>query len=959
MALMRWRRACGWALCAAVCLDVAIAPAPTAAAQPWPSAQPATTPVPVAGWSVTNPAAPAWADQAPSNFPQAMSAVSCTSSTYCVSVGQTFTNTASGSVGEMVGTIESDSGGTWSALQVPFPPGWPTGTGSSGAQLALTGISCPAVGWCVASGVGGTPTGTNADVAVTLDAGTWSAAVLPTPAGYQATGAAWVSCPQVGACVVLADDLNTASGNGEAPVATTLSSGTWTALALPQPADAGATPGGGGIAIGSRWGISCATTANCTAVGMDTTKAGTTGAWVDTASAGAWTTSAVPAPAGAAQAGGEPVNLALDDVSCTAPGSCTAVGNYRTDVNAVQVAGVIETLAGGAWRATEAPAPPDADATQPGVQLTGIACGPADVCTATGTYFASTPASVTERPGLVLNLAGGTWTAGVLPWSASGTPFSSNPAFASLPTALACPSPVACVAAGSTSYGTAASGYSDAVDEATFWSFAAPPPTVSAVSPSGAPPVGGVTVAIAGSNFAVPGAVAAPAVSFGTASATDVTVVSDTEVTAVVPPGRGTVDVTVTTLAGTSSKSSSDLFSYATGYTPVSPTRICDTRPGNPSDLSGASAQCNSLAEQPSSGLIIDVAGLAGVPGNATMVTLDVAVADPYEPGWLTVYPAGASQPLASNLNFATGASRANLVATALGVGGKVALATSAGLFGAGGIDVVIDVEGYVTPTAGDSYVGFSPERICDTRPGNPSDLSGLADQCLGKGLTASRPLTIQATGFANVPTQGVTAVALSITVTQTARPGWVTAYPAGTTQPIASSLNIGAGETVTNGVIVPVSSSSAITIAGDLSAQVIVDVTGWIGANATGADLASMPAPSRICDTRLTQPANPCQGDRLSPGTPLTVVVSGPDGAPSGVQDVLVNVTATDTTMGGYLAIYPAGSTKPTTSELSWGAGQTSSTLVVCAIGAGGAIDVTSSTSLDGLVVDIEGWAG
>ncbi|MDA8379937.1 MAG: IPT/TIG domain-containing protein [Actinomycetota bacterium] len=955
---MPWCQLRGWALCGALCAVLTVSP-PQGAAAAAVGARPETAPHGAPGWSVANPAAPSWADQAPSNFPQALADVSCASTTFCVAVGQTFTDTAGGSVGEMVGVIETYTGGTWSATQAPFPPGWPVGNGPSGSQLALTGVSCPQVGWCVASGEGITPSGVDADIAVTLEAGSWTAAVLPTPVGHQATGATWVSCPQLGDCVVLADDLDTASGNGEAPVAATLSAGTWTSVPLPLPANAAATPGGGGIAIGWRWGISCAGVDSCTAVGMDTTSAGATGAWIDTESGATWTTLPVPVPANAALVRGQPAELALDDVSCVTAQSCTAVGNYRTDVNAVQVEGVVETLGNGTWSATGAPTPPDADANQPGVQLSAISCPLNNTCTVTGTYFAMAPATVTDRPGLVLELSGGTWTAGVLARSASGAPFSSNPAFASLPGALSCASSLSCISVGATAYGTAATGYADAVDEATIWAYAAPPPSVTAVSPAGAPPIGGVTVTVVGSGFLGPGTTSPPAVSFGTATATHVSVVSDSELSALAPPGHGSVDVTVTTAAGTSAAAASDRFVYATGYSAITPARICDTRAGNPSQLSGAAAQCNGVATTPTKTLVVAVAGLAGVPADATMVALDVAVAAPYEPGWLTVYPASAPRPLASSLNFARGTTTANLVVTALGTGGDVDLAASAGLFGAGGIDVVVDVEGYVTVGAGDSYEGFAPERICDTRPNNPSNLTGPAAQCNAKHLSPTTPLTIEATGFPGVPTSGVAAVALSVTVADSAGPGWITVYPAASPRPVASALNVARGAAATNGVVVPVAASGAITIAGDLSAQVIVDVAGWIGTDSQGEQLAPLDAPSRVCDTRPAEAANPCTGERLAARTALPVVVAGRGAVPAGARSVLVNVTATETASSGYLTIYPAGTAEPTAAQLSWGAGQTSSTLVVCAVGAGGAIEVSPSVRLAGLVVDIEGWAG
>jgi uncharacterized membrane protein len=65
-------------------------------------------------------------------------------------------------------------------------------------------------------------------------------------------------------------------------------------------------------------------------------------------------------------------------------------------------------------------------------------------------------------------------------------------------------------------------------------------------------------VTIAGIGFT-----GATAVSFGSISAKSFTVNSATSITAVSPKGRGTVDVTVTTPAGTSPTSAADQFIYS------------------------------------------------------------------------------------------------------------------------------------------------------------------------------------------------------------------------------------------------------------------------------------------------------------------------------------------------------------------------------------------------------------
>lgn len=96
----------------------------------------------------------------------------------------------------------------------------------------------------------------------------------------------------------------------------------------------------------------------------------------------------------------------------------------------------------------------------------------------------------------------------------------------------------------------------------------APPPTVSAVSPTEGPSAGGTTVTVTGANFT-----GATAVNFGATSAT-FTVVNATTITATAPAGVGVVDVTVTTPNGTSATGPADRFTYlsppsVTGLSPA------------------------------------------------------------------------------------------------------------------------------------------------------------------------------------------------------------------------------------------------------------------------------------------------------------------------------------------------------------------------------------------------------
>ncbi|MGY2031528.1 beta strand repeat-containing protein [Nocardia gipuzkoensis] len=92
-------------------------------------------------------------------------------------------------------------------------------------------------------------------------------------------------------------------------------------------------------------------------------------------------------------------------------------------------------------------------------------------------------------------------------------------------------------------------------------------PSVSGVSANQGPTSGGNSVTITGSNLT-----GATAVTFGTTAATSFTIVSATQITAVVPPGvAGAVNVTVTTPGGTSTLPSSYFYLNIPALTSISP----------------------------------------------------------------------------------------------------------------------------------------------------------------------------------------------------------------------------------------------------------------------------------------------------------------------------------------------------------------------------------------------------
>ncbi len=111
-----------------------------------------------------------------------------------------------------------------------------------------------------------------------------------------------------------------------------------------------------------------------------------------------------------------------------------------------------------------------------------------------------------------------------------------------------------------------ATGGTSATSAADQFTFVAAP-TVTAASPASGPTTGGTSVVLTGTNFS-----GTTSVKFGATPAA-FTVNSPTQITATAPAGTGTVDITVTTVGGTSTTATADQFTYvgAPTVTAISP----------------------------------------------------------------------------------------------------------------------------------------------------------------------------------------------------------------------------------------------------------------------------------------------------------------------------------------------------------------------------------------------------
>ena len=333
-------------------------------------------------------------------------------------------------------------------------------------------------------------------------------------------------------------------------------------------------------------------------------------------------------------------------------------------------------------------------------------------------------------------------------------------------------------------------------------------------------------------------------------------------------------------------------------YTPVTQTRILDTRSG----LGGFTGPLGAAGT-----VSFAATGVGGVPAGATSVALNITGVTPTASTYLIPFAFGAPRPTAGSVNVVTGAVSGQMMIVPVGTGGKVSIYNSVG-----SIQILADVEGYFTTNAsgGSFYVPITQNRIMDTR-------SGLGGSTT---LQAARSVPLTISGTPGVPAAGVTAAAVTLTAVGASSASWLELYPDGTTRPSpAASLNYPVSVAVSNMVIVPVASDGKIQVynAGG-TVNAIVDVLGYF----TAAGVPSAP---------LTVSATP--GDAKA-----TVAWAAPlssNGSPISAYTV--------TSSPGALTATTTGATSATVSGLTDG---TSYTFTVTATNASGTGPASAASS-------------
>lgn len=242
----------------------------------------------------------------------------------------------------------------------------------------------------------------------------------------------------------------------------------------------------------------------------------------------------------------------------------------------------------------------------------------------------------------------------------------------------------------------------------------------------------------------------------------------------------------------------------ALAFYPLTPCRVADTRdPSKPQGLGPPSLSGGVPRDFP-----VLKATTCNIPNTAQAYSMNFTAIPPGRLGYLTVWPAGETQPLVSTLNDLTGTVVANAGIVPAGTGGDI------DTYASQNTGLVIDINGYFAPPAQGGLSLYSPVvcRVLDTRNGIGAYSGTLVVNVVNTGCSVSS----LAQGFV-----------FNATVVPSGPLGYLTLWPDGEHQPGVSTLNARDGFVTSNMAIVPNVDGSIDAYASALT-QLILDIYGY-----------------------------------------------------------------------------------------------------------------------------------
>ncbi len=322
---------------------------------------------------------------------------------------------------------------------------------------------------------------------------------------------------------------------------------------------------------------------------------------------------------------------------------------------------------------------------------------------------------------------------------------------------------------------------------------------------------------------------------------------------------------------------------------------------------------------------------------NAQAYSLNVTVVPTGVLGFLTLWPSGEPQPLASTLN-SDGRVKAAAAVVPAGISGGVSVYASQDSH------VILDINGYYVPASTPNALAFYPAtpcRISDTRWAN----GPLGGPTIAGGVTRNVPVQ----RACNIPSSAQ-AYSLNLTVVPKGALGYLSSWPAGQAQPLVSTLNAPYEAVTANAATVVAGTAGNVSIYASDAGDVIMDINGYY-APPTGTALSLYPVtPCRIVDTR----SSPGFGKPVV-GTTNFNVTGSSCGIPSAAQEIVLNMTVVPTGELSYVTIWPNGQSQPLASTLNAQDGAVTSNLAITPT-TNGLVSVYT-TNPTHVILDISGY--
>lgn len=170
----------------------------------------------------------------------------------------------------------------------------------------------------------------------------------------------------------------------------------------------------------------------------------------------------------------------------------------------------------------------------------------------------------------------------------------------------------------------------------------------------------------------------------------------------------------------------------ALNFVPIPPCRLADTR--NPvGSFGGPSLQ----AAMPRNFPVLS--GYCGIPANASAYSFNITVVPAGFLGYLTIWPAGGTQPIASTMNSYLGVVVANAAIVSAGTNGAVSV------YATNPTDVILDINGYFVAQS-----NATTQSVALGTGSLPASSIGLGNTAIGVGT-----LQVNSTGAYNVGVGG------------------------------------------------------------------------------------------------------------------------------------------------------------------------------------------------------------